>query len=432
MTAFHIDIQPDTGAEIDDVRSIAVRVGTLVLTRLLRPNQNEPDDYLRAPPAQLAFWFVDNWWRLRWECVPPEGMTPEWRLAHELSSIGGGYAWPRLSIWGESERVGLMSRSDPAEVMGPVRFLTDALLFVAASEFEDVLDRFLDAVANKDVGYDSDRTALRSLVDALKVERADAEIADWRRMEARLGFDPDAAPEALMEGMAMLIERYGQAGVEEAAMAAPGTEAAEALRREIEAAEASRWTCDFSVAVGAAGALQHTPTDPPWKSAENAAQALRRALSISPGPLRNGRLSELLGVRQDVFRSTTSSRPDLAYGLRLKSGQTDVIALRSRWSHDRRFELTRALGDKIWAETDTLGPLARSRTARQKFQRAFAQSLLCPFDSLIEYMGTDSPNEGDISAAARHFHVAERVVQTVLVNKHVIGRQQFEDMVEAA
>ena len=76
--------------------------------------------------------------------------------------------------------------------------------------------------------------------------------------------------------------------------------------------------------------------------------------------------------------------------------------------------------------------MTRTKTGRQKFQRAFAQSLLCPYDDLLTYMGTERPSEEDISAAAGHFNVSERVVQTVLVNKGIIGRQQFDEMVEAA
>jgi hypothetical protein len=166
-----------------------------------------------------------------------------------------------------------------------------------------------------------------------------------------------------------------------------------------------------------------------------AAQAVRQSLGTKRGPLRNKHLSELLGVGEDAFRTVSSaSHGSLAYGLRLKSKsrQTDLVALRSRSSHDRRFELTRALADKIWAKSDRLGPLAKSRTARPKFQRAFAQSLLCPFEDLMNYIDTKEPSEEDVSAAARHFHVAERVIQTILVNKHVIRHEDFAAMVEAA
>jgi Zn-dependent peptidase ImmA (M78 family) len=163
---------------------------------------------------------------------------------------------------------------------------------------------------------------------------------------------------------------------------------------------------------------------PPWQAAEQAADWMRIGLGIGRGPLRNKRLAELLGTRKEAFdlpRPSVETRP---YGLRLKdeSGSRDRIVLRSRWPQARRFEMARALGDAIWADHDRLGPLASSNTSRQKFQRAFAQSLLCPFDDLMAYMGAERPGASDVEAAARHFHVSEQVVRTVLVNKGVLGQ----------
>jgi len=435
MNDFQIDVRPDAGAGIDDPRPIAIRLGDIVLTRLQRPGEERLDDYLIAPPAQLAFWLADNWWRLRWECVPPEGVTPEWRLAHELSSIGGGYAWPQVAMWGEGERVGIVSRCDPPGVIGPVRFLTDALKFISASAFEEAVDRFLETASNEHAGYGSDRTSLRSLIDLLKAERNNPDTAGWRRVEAELGFDPDEAPDALMEKIDALISRYGRDGVEEAIMAAPGVEASIILEREIAVAKDSRWKCDFSSALKSVSELRRVPADPPWVTAELAAGSVRDALGVGSHPLRNRSLADLLGVDQRIFRSVPPvSGANPAYGLRVKAdgGGKDIIALRSRSPHDRRFEATRALGDVMWATRDQLGPLAKSKTARQKFQRAFAQSLLCPFQDLMAYLNTEHPSYEDITAAAHHFHVSERVVQTVLINKHVLRREDFADMVEAA
>lgn len=122
------------------------------------------------------------------------------------------------------------------------------------------------------------------------------------------------------------------------------------------------------------------------------------------------------------------------YGLRLRNedGDGNLVSLCARWSQGRRFEMCRTLGDAIWSGNDTLGPMTRAKTGRQKFQRAFAQSLLCPYEDLLAYVDTDVPSEDDVSAAARNFHVSERVIQTVLVNKGMIGRRQFDEMVEAA
>jgi len=84
------------------------------------------------------------------------------------------------------------------------------------------------------------------------------------------------------------------------------------------------------------------------------------------------------------------------------------------------------LGDAIWSKLSPLGPISRTATARQKFQRAFAASILCPAAGLISFVGHENPSDEDISAAARHFHVSERVVRSVLVNKRLMDRQRLK------
>lgn len=431
MTVLEIDVDADVNDSWDDPQRIALRVGDTAFTRLIREERNEPDDFLHAPPIQLAFWLVDNWWRLRWEPVVSERVMPEWRLAHELSAIGGGYAWPRVRIWGEGARVGISSRSDRPGANLPVRYLKDALFFVSADQYEHAIDGFLRrAVDARTV----DHEALRVQFEALQIERKDEEITAWRRLESLLGFDPDKAPEDLIATLFEYIDDYGSSGVEEAAVAVQGADSLQTLRDEISIAKQSRLTCDLRDAVKAAGTLTKVAEVSPWQAAESAATKVRRALGNIEGPLKNTRLAELLNVSREVFRSKESATSKLAYGLRLRNvdQERNVVALRARWSHDRRFELCRALGDAIWSKSDSLGPLTNAKTARQKFQRAFAQSLLCPFSDLSVYMDTNYPADDDVAAAARHFHVAERVIQSVLVNKHVIDRKQFDEMVEAA
>ena len=107
MTDFEILIESG-GA---DPRRISMRLGDACLTRLVRHGNDVPDDWPEAPPVALAFWFVDNWWRIRWGANAPRGPA-EWRLAHHLSSVGVGYHWPNVSIWGEGSRVGVAAHAD--------------------------------------------------------------------------------------------------------------------------------------------------------------------------------------------------------------------------------------------------------------------------------------------------------------------------------
>ena len=86
----------------------------------------------------------------------------------------------------------------------------------------------------------------------------------------------------------------------------------------------------------------------------------------------------------------------------------------------------------MWSGDDALGPLSAAKSERQKFQRAFAQAFLCPFADLQGYIDTEEPGEDDIHAAARHFHVSERLIHATLYNNHIIDQASFEQMVDAA
>lgn len=93
------------------------------------------------------------------------------------------------------------------------------------------------------------------------------------------------------------------------------------------------------------------------------------------------------------------------------------------------------MGDALYApdEGRSLATATDARTGRQKFQRAFAQELLCPFDALSEFLDlreeadaldahddTNPPNEDRIEEAADYFDVSPRVVQSMLVNHRVL------------
>lgn len=199
------------------------------------------------------------------------------------------------------------------------------------------------------------------------------------------------------------------------------------------------------------GAVDRTQGLAPWELGEMAAAAVRQAVGHPSGPLSNPVLGDVLNVRQSAFRTQKSEASrGQAYGLRLNTGRRrgELVSLASSWSADRRFEFARALGDAVWTQGERLGPLTRTKSERQKFQRAFAQSLLCPHADLVAYIGNDV-SDGALSAAAKHFLVSERVVRTLLVNKHALARRRlgqiarpandlqgqpvpFEDAVEAA
>ncbi len=159
--------------------------------------------------------------------------------------------------------------------------------------------------------------------------------------------------------------------------------------------------------------------------AEAAAQALRGKLGQGLKPLLRKALADLLGMSASQLDQQSAARP-AAYALRLApEGKPQTLLLTAKWSHDRRFQAARALGDAIWSEGSALGVVSTLGSARQKFQRAFAAALLCPEQGLVEFLGNADPSDGDITEAARHFHVSETTVRSVLVNKHIIDRHRL-------
>jgi hypothetical protein len=322
-----------------------------------------------------------------------------------------------------------LSLSDPIGVVGPVRYLTDALTYVPANDFVRSAFNFIETVASEDEGLISDHSALRAQIKTLTDEQADPNLASWRRLEAQLGYDVDEAPEILLSQLSRLAEKYGEAAVSEAALATHGADAAAVLHAEIDFASERHWQCDLSRTAELVSDVELEPGAAPWKKAERAAAAVRLATGYATGPLSNFVLGEILGVRPAAFKSEPiGKRVDRAYGIRLNTGRKrgEVVSLVTNWSADRRFEFARALGDAIWTRGQKLGLITRAKSERQKFQRAFAQSLLCPYNALIAYVGQDV-TDGAISAAARHFLVSERVIRTVLVNKHRLSRLRLNE-----
>ncbi len=420
MEGFAIAVEPLDSKTSTEIRRIRISAGEEVLTRLVR-NGSEHDDALKAPPASLAFWLVDNWWRIHFEPVPANGPDASWRLAHEVSSIGGGHVWPRVVLWGEGPRRGIAVHPEP--LPAPVQFLAHGIRYVAGCDVEASADAFIRQMLADAV---EDHEALRAEYGALCDERANKDSRTWRMVEAMLGFDVDEAPAQLMGELDDLMVQYGEESLEEAVLAMPGDGAATALRSTVESTRTSGLRIEMPVPPDAV-AFDRNPHTAPWEAAEQAAASLRAELSLV-GPVLNRRLGDVFSVAPRALRQQVG--PPLPYGLRMReeTGDGNRISLGTFRSQARRFELCRSVGDMVWSRNDGLGPVSRAMSARQKFQRAFAQSFLCPYQELLDYCGPE-PGQDDVAAAASRFHVSERTIWTVLVNKKRIERNEFVEAV---
>jgi hypothetical protein len=416
----------------DDVAEIVLRVGHRVISRIADTEKQTVRDYFRASSTGLALWLADNWWRLRWETIRDFRFpSVDWRLRHEINSASGGTLWPPVMIFGVGDRIAFAPSVGKKIVDGPQSYFDFKVGMVAADEYEAELDRLFEAVLGH-CARTVDGKALKILLEQITTERQDPELAAWRRLEACLGYDPDSAPEEVIDALVELDEVAGEDGVEEAAHAQPGVSSAQFLSLVIEATRESEVEVDLSLA----DSLKRDGTLPghasPWQMAEAAATELRSIIGVPGGLLRHEVFEDVFRARWDDLKSATATARKLPYGARIGDEKKSRVALQTVKSYDRRFELARQFGDAVWQKDAGFGVISRSKTDRQKFQRAFANSLLCPFDDLQRVLDVNDPTPEAMQAAARRFGVRQSVVRNQLVYKGYLPFENTNEEAEAA
>jgi len=422
--------QPQPGAR--DVAELRLCAAGETLTKVSDFERKEDRDYVRGSAVSLAFWLADNFWRLRYESLP-DGYAPStnWRLRHELTSASGGTLWPPVMIHSTGERVLFAAAYGRTVDFGAIRHVLPGLVTVSGTKFVDGLDAFFDQVIGA-CARAVDGEALEELVGTLRAERAEPETAAWRRIEARLGYDPDTVPQEIMRVLGKLEKRVGESALDEAAAAAPGRDAGRHLANAVDAAKSSKIVVDLGIARQVATNDFDTASNtPPWELGREAARRVREFACFGNQPVRGKAFSDLLKVTRDDLQHRGTAR-DLPYSARLREhGERQRIALQSVHQRDRRFELSCALGDEIWEQAD-FGVISKAKTDRQKFQRAFAQNLLVPFSDLSKRLDLDNPTAQQIDEAAVHYHVNRNVIRRLLILEGVLPEETFEERLEAA
>ena len=431
--SFTIDLEwpaPRQDADID-VASVRMSVHDAILTQVYDVAAGRMRDQFRASVTSLAFWFADNWWRLRYEPMGnPAMVSTDWRLRHELSSGSSNELWPPIMIYGVGPRVMIAPALGKRGEEGGLRYIEPRTHSVPALEYEEGLDDFFASVQQACARH-ADAPAFATLIGQLSVERGDPELAGWRRLEACLGYDPDLAPHAVVDALVALEDGLGGEAVEEAAIASPGPDAPRALTQALAAIEASDLEVDFA----ALGHLERFP-DPhgltPWQAAEDAALRLRDMLQL-PDRLDGPALGDLLRTRWDDLKAASATARNLPYGaMRETDGDKARLALQMNPQIDRRFELARMIGDELWTRGRSFGVISRAKTDRQKYQRAFAQALLCPMVALQRIVNLNEPTVDQIGQAARYFDVRRNVIMTILINRGYLPHETAADWLEAA
>ena len=433
-TSFSIDFswlpyEDSNNAEHSTFAEITININSSYATEVedLLAKSVRPSARLSA--LYLAEWFAYNWWRLLWEPeIGNSAQSYSWRASHKIGNAGNGYIWPDLSFSSDWQSIQIRSQPTRRWHVEPIRYLNYFEHSLSIKDFEKGVDDFINATLARLSAHGKSYTELNLLWNEVLSERRDPEMSERRKLEARMGFDPDEAPSQLLNSLEEMMKSYGKGAIHEMAAdskvqtihhidelfddAIPS-----ALNVNLPKWDEIRKHLDANV----------YESHIPWKRAEHAAQVARDAWGVQ-APVSTDKLCDILSMPKDIFLDGDAYQNPLIAGLRSDSSPSEFcISLNSKRETSRRFAVARLVADGIVADEDErLLPGTRARTDRQKFQRAFAQAFLCPFDALNEYLNAQIPTSVDeIDEAAQHFNVSPLLIRTTLVNKGVLERESL-------
>ena len=396
---------------------LEVRVGNHCLTEGVAHGANDLSPGPNVSGYHLAEWLIWNSWRLRWE-ARPDAPGRGWAFSHSFSSIGTGYVWPNIEISSDGVRAGIASLPTIDPSAGLYRYVgAPAFKVVAASALENAIRGFAKAVLNLLDSADVVNTNLHRLWQDVERERSDPDTARLRRLEARLGCDPDETAAPDLAATTAAVRGFGADSVEELAADA-GWRGATTLP-SVKDLTAVAKQAGLEVRLQDAVRLHATDDGPVWGEAAAwrvgvaTARSLRCQEALDGQPIGNARLAELAGTPMAVLDGDAAQRSSFSFVLATDSRAQ--VSLRSKWATGRRFDLARLLGDRLLGHVEPLSPATRSYTYRQKAQRAFAVELLCPYEAVCDFLGDDRSEER-YDDAASHFNVSPRAISTLLLN----------------
>lgn len=408
----------DYGDAIERVTlaDLAIRVAGKSATKLEDKAARTIRDASRLSAYHLARWLAANWWRLRWE---PDSRGHDWLMSHQIGAAGGGYSWPNVTFLTDGSNITVRARPTDT-VTDPVRYLADFDERIAVNDFEATVDDFVTRVLMRLDELGVAHSDLKDLWRELSAEREDPDVAAYRKLEALLSYDPGEAPE---DFVMQLQEKTGSVGlnaVQEIA-AASKWEALQNITQLVQnEAHGSTPILVPNVEKLRRRISGETPESLlPWERASVAARIVRQEWDIAPGPLPTIRLAEILHFDPALIVNNAGNKLPMEAAFRQPAhGEKVNVLLKHARATSRRFGLGRLIADHITADSsDHLLPATDAKTARQKFQRAFAQKFLCPPEDLRAELRGDDPSDDEIEEKAERYDVSEMVVRNILVDE---------------
>ncbi len=388
-------------------------------------------DYIQVPAYPVARWLLLNWWRLRWEPQPAQPSF-EWRRSHSMAAISSDCAWPALTFESDGDFMHLSVRAEPIADVAAVRYLRNIDVRIPAREFERAVDELVDVLELRLSSRVPDDSELHELRAELREERSDPTRARLCKLQALAGMHPGDANDTWLHRATRLAEEAGPtAGDEIIAASTRMRDGLDGVQKAVDVMRASTWMVKLDPKVDVPLTVGN---ELPWQRGRRLACAFRATLGRLEGPLPTALLEDFLGNRFAAAIPTVSTLSSTAskvltggYRNGVNQGRT-AVAITSSRPRNQRFYISRLIGAALVStDRDHVLPVSEAGTALQKFERSFAQELLCPWAELDAFTNERGANEEGVLEAAEHFDVSEYVIISTLVNNGKISRRRLPE-----
>ena len=147
-----------------------------------------------TPTYQLAEWLVWNYFRLLYDNT--NSCDDNWYSSHNIRSIGGGNKWPDLTIYANNDeqtvKVVCKSYTDSQNI---IKYVNHFEKDISKKKFSENIFKFIYEVKNRLETFDMYNTDFHCIIKELESEINNEEECNYRIIEAKLGYNPDDAPD---------------------------------------------------------------------------------------------------------------------------------------------------------------------------------------------------------------------------------------------
>lgn len=417
------------GAEGPELRATWARLQILVdgepITRLLDNVSKTLRESVFLPLYPLAEWIATHWWFLLNEIETP-GRTTEQSYAsrHDLHYASEGFAIPSALIkpLGSTVRIDWSPQGFPHQ---RIEFVGQGTGHISSDDFVSVVSDFLRSVTSRLTDLGITDTLLqeewKGILDTESDEREFCEAA------AALGLDPYSLSEESARTIVQIGEALPESLIDEFFYAADFprlTEECESLLESLRLSRSNSANLErLKVLREETQSLVKIP-GAPWEQGYQVARQLRRQLNLDGTVLRLfDDVSLALQVDTDELRKAINRQIGYSSAFDAVVDVNDAGSPGFVITHKRedalKFSFCRVLFEFLFAKAPEPLLVTKTRSERQKRNRAFASEFLLPAEVLRERINTEYVGEEAIDDLAAEFGVSAYVVAYQLQNHRI-------------